>query len=447
MESARRQCRALVTGAPTPVGGVLLLLLAAAFCAPPALRAQQPDGGGDAIERLRGEAAELRRAGLDSLAPDAARALEEALGEAERRRAEGAGTRRVEEAIARARSALARIVEAAVLGRARRDSMGARRAKAHQLAPRSWAGAGALLERADDLLDRSLATSLGRATEPVPAAAEASALARARSEAGPAAEDAARAYRAAWRLAFLADSVSDRPRALEGYVLERDSAVALVAREAGVEPTPHDGPADDLAAVRAELARRADSTATLRDRLSRTESARDEAAARADSLAAVLDSVGARLADASSELERRRSREERVREVTALFAGEEGSVLAAGDSLVIRLTGLTFSPGEAELPEDADQLLVKLRSAIQAFPGARIRVEGHTDARGDAERNRVLSQRRAIAVREHLLLNLTISAERITAVGVGETEPVASNDSEEGRARNRRIDVVLRLSD
>lgn len=434
---------AFARSAVSAVAVALLLLGGAAGPWGGIARAQEAGGDGGAIERLRAEATVLRRAGLFARAPEAARTLEEALSEAARRRDEGAEAARVREALSRARGALRRIVEADVLAAARRDSAGAREADAHELTPHGWAEAGALLDRAEELLARSLSASLGGASEPVAADSGASALERARDEAGPTAEEAAGAYRAAWRLAFLADSIRDRPRALEEYVLGRDSAVARAAREAGVEPTPHDGSSDDLAAVRRELARRADTAASLRDRLAAERAARQEAAARADSLAAELDGVAGRLAEASSELERRRRREERIREVTALFSGQEASVLAAGDSLVLRLTGLTFPPGEAELPEGTHPLLVKLRSAIQAFPGAAIRVEGHTDARGDAERNRVLSQQRAIAVREHLLLNLPISADRVTAVGVGETEPVASNDSEDGRARNRRIDVVL----
>lgn len=324
--------------------------------------------------------------------------------------------------------------ESEVLGRALRDSAGARQAEAPRYAPRLWAEAGELLDRARRRLSRALAAS-----------GDGSPLVRARAAAGPAADSAALAYRAAWRMAFRADSVRRRPATLESILLERDSVVSATARAAGVTPTPLDGPADDLEAVRRVLASRADSVAALRGRLERTEAARRETSGRADSLAAVLDSVGERLAEASAELERRRRRESRVREVKALFSGEEGSVLATEDSVVVRLSGLTFPPGEAELPEDADALLVKLRSAIQAFPGARVRVEGHTDAEGDAEQNRVLSLRRAIAVREDLLLHLPIGADRIQAVGRGESEPVASNDTEEGRAQNRRIEVILEL--
>ena len=415
--------------------------------------ARQPAGPDAALERLRAEADAVRALPLDTLAPEAARALADALREAERRSAT-ADTDGLREALRRVRSALARIVEADVLGSPRRDSAGARRAEAHELAPRSWTEATGLLDRAEARLDAAVAAALGAESDgadgtrtaagPAPDGGR-SALDRARGVAGPAADSAARAFRFAWRLAFLADSIREHGPALEAYVLQRDSLVALTAAAAGVVSTPYDGPANDLSAVRSELRRRADSTDVLADRVARLEEALAATRDRGDSLATVLDSVEGRLAEVASELDRRLRRESRLREVKALFGGEEGSVIATDDSVVIRLTGLTFPPGEAELPDDAGPLLVKLRSVIRAFPEATIRVEGHTDARGNAEQNRVLSQRRAIAVREHLLLNLPISADRITAVGRGEAEPVASNDSEEGRARNRRIDVVLEL--
>lgn len=409
-------------------------------CVPSVAGAQQPPDTVPELDRLRAEAEAVRALPLDTLAPEAARTLAEALREAERHRA-SSDSSDLRESLRRARAALGRIVEAAVLWPARRDSSGARRAEAHELAPRSWAEAAALLDRAEARLERAVASALEETGDD----RSRDALGWARSVAGPSADSAARAFRFAWRLAFLTDSIREHGPALEEHVRERDSLLALTARAAGVTPTPTDGPADDLAAIGAELRRRADSTTALAGRAARLEETLAAARERGDSLATVLDSVEGRLAEVSSELDRRLRRESRLREVKAVFGGEEGSVLATDDSVVIRLTGLTFPPGEAELPEEADPLLVKLRSAIQAFPGAAIRVEGHTDARGNAEQNRVLSQRRAIAVREHLLLNLPISADRVTAVGRGETRPVASNDTEEGRALNRRIDVVLEL--
>ena len=77
--------------------------------------------------------------------------------------------------------------------------------------------------------------------------------------------------------------------------------------------------------------------------------------------------------------------------------------------------------------------------------GAPVRIEGHTDARGNADANRALSQRRAIAIRDYLLTNLPISSDRLEATGYGEERPIAREDTEEGRARNRRIEIVLTI--
>ena len=63
----------------------------------------------------------------------------------------------------------------------------------------------------------------------------------------------------------------------------------------------------------------------------------------------------------------------------------------------------------------------------------------------NADANRALSQRRAIAIRDYLLESLPISADRLEATGYGEDRPIATNETEEGRTRNRRIEIVLAL--
>jgi outer membrane protein OmpA-like peptidoglycan-associated protein len=72
-------------------------------------------------------------------------------------------------------------------------------------------------------------------------------------------------------------------------------------------------------------------------------------------------------------------------------------------------------------------------------------VEGHTDSYGSDSANFILSQDRADAVRQFLIGNMGIDPERLSSIGYGETRPVATNETAEGRARNRRIDLVLRL--
>jgi OOP family OmpA-OmpF porin len=80
---------------------------------------------------------------------------------------------------------------------------------------------------------------------------------------------------------------------------------------------------------------------------------------------------------------------------------------------------------------------------VKLLPGARIVVEGHTDAQGRPDTNLQLSQERAEAVRGWLLQNSGLTPARVTALGYGADRPVATNDSEEGRALNRRIEIIL----
>ena len=73
-------------------------------------------------------------------------------------------------------------------------------------------------------------------------------------------------------------------------------------------------------------------------------------------------------------------------------------------------------------------------------------IDGHTDAQGDTDYNQALSQRRAEAVRSYLLANMGSAADNYLAIGFGESKPIASNETAEGRTQNRRIDVNIDLS-
>ena len=80
---------------------------------------------------------------------------------------------------------------------------------------------------------------------------------------------------------------------------------------------------------------------------------------------------------------------------------------------------------------------------IREYPEAAVRLEGNTDGIGTEEYNQRLSERRADAVRQYILNKHVIDESRITAVGYGKSNPVASNDTEEGRAKNRRVDILI----
>jgi outer membrane protein OmpA-like peptidoglycan-associated protein len=138
--------------------------------------------------------------------------------------------------------------------------------------------------------------------------------------------------------------------------------------------------------------------------------------------------------------------EARIREqftaIENMFDREQARVSREGNRMIIRLVGLTFQSGQAEVPAAARGLLEKVKAATEVFPRSQVVVEGHTDSYGSDETNLALSRKRAEAVSAYLA-QLGVPALRMSAVGYGETQPIANNDTEQGRARNRRIDIII----
>jgi outer membrane protein OmpA-like peptidoglycan-associated protein len=139
--------------------------------------------------------------------------------------------------------------------------------------------------------------------------------------------------------------------------------------------------------------------------------------------------------------------EARIREqfttIENLFTRDEARVSREGNKVTIRLVGLTFPSGQANVLPVHRELLQKVQKAADVFPRSQIVIEGHTDSYGDDEANLTLSRRRAEAIGAYLSGNLGVPSFRISAVGYGETQPIASNDTQQGRERNRRIDVII----
>jgi OOP family OmpA-OmpF porin len=122
---------------------------------------------------------------------------------------------------------------------------------------------------------------------------------------------------------------------------------------------------------------------------------------------------------------------------------EHGCPAAAAAPDVARdliLEGVNFRSGSAELVTGSLLVLEGVARSMLAHPEAMIEIRGHTDATGSAEANRALSQQRALAVRD-ALIRFGVAPSRITAIGYGEDYPIAPNDTPEGRARNRRVEL------
>lgn len=102
-----------------------------------------------------------------------------------------------------------------------------------------------------------------------------------------------------------------------------------------------------------------------------------------------------------------------------------------------------FAVDSAALTSSSQATLDEAGGVFLEYPKTAIVVQGHTDSTGSETHNQALSERRAQAV-ESYLIGRGIDTARITAVGFGEGQPVASNDSDDGRRRNRRVDLLLK---
>ncbi len=106
------------------------------------------------------------------------------------------------------------------------------------------------------------------------------------------------------------------------------------------------------------------------------------------------------------------------------------------------LVDVGFASGDDKLTVPARTTLSRVADALQASPGVRVEIVGHTDDRGDAAANRSLSARRADAV-VRALVDRGVAAERLVARGAGGDEPIATNATKQGRATNRRVELVI----
>lgn len=107
----------------------------------------------------------------------------------------------------------------------------------------------------------------------------------------------------------------------------------------------------------------------------------------------------------------------------------------------LTLRGVLFDTGKTEIKPESNGLLDEVAAMLKANPDLRLRIEGHTDNVGGAAANLQLSKGRAAAVKTALLAR-GVAGERLAAEGYGDTRPVAGNATEDGRAQNRRVELV-----
>jgi outer membrane protein OmpA-like peptidoglycan-associated protein len=126
---------------------------------------------------------------------------------------------------------------------------------------------------------------------------------------------------------------------------------------------------------------------------------------------------------------------------------EGAKVERVGEGIKITFqSGILFDVDKAMVRPEAQQELGKLAVILNKYDDTDILVEGHTDATGSDEHNLDLSKKRAQAVANHLS-TLEVLPMRLTIMGYGESQPIASNDTDEGRQANRRVELAIMAND
>ncbi|HYL11173.1 MAG TPA: OmpA family protein [Candidatus Acidoferrales bacterium] len=174
-----------------------------------------------------------------------------------------------------------------------------------------------------------------------------------------------------------------------------------------------------------------------KSRLAAEEAAQEKAEALAQRQAAEAEAEKARQAAARAESEKA--------ELRAQLLNQLNSILQTRDSargLIVNMSDVLFDTGSYTLRPGAREKLAKISGIVLAHPGLNLQVEGHTDSVGSDEFNQQLSERRAGSVRD-FLVDQGVPSAAVTSRGFGKTQPVATNDTPEGRQRNRRVELVV----
>lgn len=202
-------------------------------------------------------------------------------------------------------------------------------------------------------------------------------------------------------------------------------------------------PPEELALmIEAEKKRVAEKESQLEnvsDELQSTQSALDR---QKDATAAAAASLG--MTKEAYEAQKRLN--EKYEAARKEFASDEAEVYKQGDALLIRLKGMEFPSSKATITERSKSLLSKVQKVMEDFGPSSVTIEGHTDSVGGKKVNDRLSQNRAQAVKDYLQSSGGIVEEstKIEAVGYGYQKPLATNKTADGRAKNRRVDVVIK---
>ena len=238
--------------------------------------------------------------------------------------------------------------------------------------------------------------------------------------------------------------VRDKKLSAEQLVLQWEQPLQAISGVADVVPAMEQGPdrlTQELVAF----------FEAQRNQLQSLEQEKAENEIRIADMEEELRALDERLGGATEEraaliqrLEAQARVKQQFEQIEKMFTSDEARVFREGNKVIMRLVGLNFDSGSSQLKSENFDLLAKVEKAIDVFPRSELTIEGHTDSHGGDDLNQTLSQARAESVQQYMINAMRIPTYRLIATGYGETRPVASNETEAGRARNRRIDIVIK---
>jgi outer membrane protein OmpA-like peptidoglycan-associated protein len=239
------------------------------------------------------------------------------------------------------------------------------------------------------------------------------------------------------------------------------NAAALAEKKAGAEREAKaraDAAAETLRRQQADQARvEAEAAKADAERMKQqAEQAAQEAARQKPEAVAARTAAQAQQQAAVEQQKAAEAEAEKARQAAAQAEKEKGdlraqllaqlnSILQTQDSargLIVNMSDVLFDTGKYTLKPATREKLAKISGILLAHPGLNLQIEGHTDSVGSDELNQQLSGRRADSVRD-FLAEQGVPGSSMTARGFGKTQPVASNDTTEGRQKNRRVEMVV----
>lgn len=313
-----------------------------------------------------------------------------------------------------------------IIGTVRNLMQEAKKAEANKYTPITYAKAQKLQSEAEAILNSNR---------------------RSETSAQEKAEAAETEARHAIYLTRLIKQLKDDQKQWENFFLNRESSVENIALALGFTATFDEGLEKPLRKIQAAVKNLQKEHKDLLAELTDKNKELDRLNSQLMSYKEQQQGLQAELQDKQMRLELKKQREEKITAIEQMFSSSEAVVLRKSNDIIIRLIGLTFSSGKSVIEPEYFSILSKVQRAIRKFNNVAITIEGHTDSIGDDRYNENLSYERALAVKKYLIANMGLDESRITAVGYGESRPIASNDTKEGRAQNRRIDVVLTFTD